>query len=58
MEFEFDKIADYYAHSDKETQNAFEELILVIIDIEDSIKRGILSIKTGIEEMIDEKLNQ
>lgn len=52
IEFEFDKIAEYYAHCDKETQAIFETLLLVIIDFNDAIKNGILKLDKSIEDLI------
>jgi len=38
--FNYEKIADYYAHSSKEMQNLMERSALVIIDIEKAIQLG------------------
>ena len=38
--FNYSKIADYYAHADKEIQQLFEQSCLVIIDINDAIAQG------------------
>jgi len=38
--FNYTKIADFYAHSDKEVQELFETSALVIIDFEKAIQHG------------------
>lgn len=38
--FNYEKIADYYAHSSKEMQNLMENSALVIIDFEKAIQLG------------------
>jgi hypothetical protein len=38
--FNYEKIADYYAHSNKEIQNLMEKSGLVIIDFEKAIQYG------------------
>lgn len=38
--FDYSKIADYYAHSNKELQELMEESALVIIDLNDAIANG------------------
>lgn len=38
--FNYEKIADYYAHSSKEMQNLMEKSGLVIIDFEKAIQYG------------------
>ena len=38
--FNYEKIADYYAHSSKEMQRFMERSALVIIDFEDAIQLG------------------
>ena len=38
--FNYEKIADYYAHSSKEVQNLMERSALVIIDFEKAIQLG------------------
>lgn len=38
--FNYEKIADYYAHSSKEVQNLMEKSALVIIDFEKAIQLG------------------
>lgn len=40
IDFQYDKIADYYANSDKKTQALMERLALVIIDFDKAIEAG------------------
>lgn len=40
--FDYSKIADYYANSDKEVQDLMEKLALVIIDYDKAIENGFL----------------
>ena len=42
--FNYEKIADYYAHSSKEMQELMEESALVIIDFEKAIENGYVKI--------------
>lgn len=55
IKFDFAKIAEFYAHSDATIQKAFEEQLLVIIDYEDAIARGIAKFKDEVRSAeIDE----
>ncbi len=38
--FDYSKVAEYYAHADKEMQELMEDSALVIIDFEDAIAKG------------------
>lgn len=49
--FNYAKIADYYANSDKQTQEMMEKLALVIIDIEDAIANGFVKLNKEIEDI-------
>lgn len=42
--FNYEKIADYYAHSSKEVQHLFERSALVIIDFEKAIEYGFVNL--------------
>ena len=42
--FNYEKIADYYAHSSKEMQELMEESAFVIIDFEKAIENGFVNI--------------
>lgn len=50
--FRYDKIADYYAHSDKEMQKLMEESALVIIDFNDAILGGYVELSKEVKELI------
>ena len=51
--FRYDKIADYYAHSNAEMQKLMEESALVIIDFEDAIMSGYVDLSKEIQEIVD-----
>lgn len=44
MVFNYEKIADYYAHSNKEVQDLMEKSGLVIIDFEKAIEYGFVKV--------------
>ena len=50
--FNYSKIADYYAHCDKEMQELMEESALVIIDIEDAIANGYVKLSKNIDKIM------
>ena len=54
--FNYSKIAEYYAHQDKEMQELMEDSALVIIDFNDAIKNGYAELKADIDEMKEEEL--
>lgn len=56
LAFNYSKIAEYYAHQDKEMQELMEKSALVIIDFDDAIKNGFAELSNDIEEMKDEAL--
>lgn len=43
LTFNYSNIAEYYAHSDKPTQELFEKLILVIVDFNKAIEYGLVT---------------
>mgnify|MGYP001571202837 CR=1 FL=1 len=53
--FNFKKIAEYYAHADKNVQKLFENSALVIIDFDAAIEQGYVSLR---DELIDRFLNE
>lgn len=53
--FNYSKIADYYAHSNKEVQRLMEHSALVIIDFEKAIQYGYVKLS---EEMSNLYLNE
>lgn len=52
--FNYGKIADYYAHSNKEMQQLMEESALVIIDMDDAIQNGYVKLSKTIKKIMDE----
>ena len=52
--FNYSKIADYYAHSDKELQELMEKSALVIIDFNDAIANGYVEMSKEIYNIIKE----
>ena len=53
LTFNYSKIAEYYAHQDKEMQELMEDSALVIIDFDDAIKKGYIEFKQGLEEIME-----
>lgn len=52
--FNYEKIADYYAHADKETQVLFEDSALVIIDFDSAIEKGYVVLLDKMNEQCKE----
>ena len=52
--FNYAKIADYYAHSDREMQKLMEQSALVILDIDDAIANGYVKLSKDIEKLIND----
>jgi hypothetical protein len=48
--FNYENIADYYAHSSKDTQDIMEKLALVIIDFNKAIQYGYVELSEKVEE--------
>lgn len=55
--FNYAKIADYYAHSNKEMQELMEKSALVIVDINDAIANGYVKLSNRLQKMIEEAKN-
>lgn len=53
--FTYSKIADYYAHADKEMQELMEESALVILDIDDAIANGYVALSDKMKQLIEEE---
>ena len=49
--FNYSKIADYYAHSEKELQKLMEKSALVIIDVDDAIANGYVKLSENIRRI-------
>ena len=56
-QFDFSKIADFYAHSDLKVKRLFEESALVIIDYDAAIRNGFISYQKCVDEDLEEYLN-
>ena len=54
--FNYQKIAEYYAKADRETQELMEKSALVIIDIDDAIKNGYTLLKDSISDIVFEEM--
>lgn len=53
--FDYRNIAEYYAHSDKETQELMEDSALVIIDFNKAIEHGYVNLKKEIADQYGEE---
>lgn len=51
--FNYEKIADYYANSDKDVQELMEDSALVIIDFDSAISKGFVKLSQAIDEQYD-----
>ncbi len=51
--FNYSKIAEYYAHQDKEMQELMEELVLVIIDFDKAVEQGYVKIGEKYKEVVE-----
>ena len=56
--FNYEKIADYYAHSSKEMQNLMEKSALVIIDFEKAIQLGYVQLSKEIQNQYLEEYGE
>jgi hypothetical protein len=56
--FNYEKIADYYAHSSKEMQYFMERSALVIIDFEDAIQYGYVKLCEEIKKQYLEEYGE
>ena len=48
--FSYEKIADFYAHSEKEVQELMEDSALIIIDFEKAIENGYVKLSDELSE--------
>lgn len=53
--FTYSKIADYYAHASKEMQELMEESALVILDTDDAIANGFITLSDKMQQLIAEE---
>ena len=49
--FDFERIAEFYAHSEADVQTLFEDSALVIIDFEKAIEKGFVVFSDAVREM-------
>jgi len=56
--FNYEKIADYYAHSSQEMQKLMEESALVIIDFEKAIQLGYIKLSKEIKKQYLEEYGE
>lgn len=54
VQFRYDRIAEYYAHADKEMQRLMEESALVIIDIDDAIANGYVKLSDKLKDIVED----
>ena len=52
--FNYSLIADYYAHADREMQELMEQSALVILDIDDAIANGYVTLSAKMKQLVDE----
>ena len=52
--FNYGKIADYYAHSNKEMQELMEKSGLVIIDVDDAIANGYIKFSKKMTQLLND----
>ena len=52
--FNYAKIADYYAHANKEMQELMEQSALVILDIDDAIANGYVKLSARMNQLVEE----
>lgn len=53
--FNYEKIANYYAHAPKEVQVLMEDMALVIIDYEKAIESGYMDFSVEVDKLYDEE---
>ena len=58
MTFNYELIAEYYAHATKEMQILMEKSALVIIDINDAIANGYVKLSENIEKIVRSNLKE
>lgn len=52
--FNYSRIADYYAHAEPEMQELMEQSALVILDIDDAIANGYVTLSAKMKQLVDE----
>jgi hypothetical protein len=56
--FDYGKIAEFYCHADKETQDLMENSALIIIDFQKALQNGYVKLKEGILEALESETDQ
>jgi len=56
--FNYQSIADFYAHSNKEVQELMEDSALVIIDFNKAIENGYVKLSKEVQELYDEEYGE
>ena len=56
--FNYQSIADFYAHSNKEVQDLMEDSALVIIDFNKAIENGYVKLSKEVQELYDEEYGE
>lgn len=56
--FNYTKIADYYAHSNKEMQELMEQSALVIVDFDKAIENGFIQLDYNIRQSFLQHTNE
>ena len=56
--FDYSKIAEYYAHQDKEMQELMEDSALIIIDFDDAIKNGYVQLRSEILSLEEQEYEE
>lgn len=51
--FNYSKIADYYAHANKEMQDLMEQSALVIVDYDKAIENGFVKLQKNISSYVE-----
>lgn len=58
IQFNYENIAEYYCHSDKDVQKLFEDSALVIIDFNDAIQNGYVELDKYISGLMEGVSNE
>lgn len=54
-QFNYKRIAEYYANASEEMQELMERSALVIIDYDDAIKNGYVQLSSSLEAILNEE---
>ena len=57
-EFNYSKIAEFYAHQNKDVQDIMEKLALVLIDVDKAIENGYVKMNSIIEDIFQSERNE